>query len=268
MELGSQTIGCIGVGNMGGAIATGLARTIDPARIICYDSDPSRLSETVKRLGVTAGTGAADAAARSSVLILAVKPNILPPLLGEIRGSLKGLLISVAAGVSLKRMESAAGKVPIIRVMPNTPSLIGEGISALSPNAEATPEMTGLALEIFSALGRTVIIEEKLMDAVTAISGCGPAYAYTMIQAMADGGVKMGLPRDTALLLAAQTLLGAARMVLLSGEDPMALRGRVASPGGSTIDAIHVMERAGFSGIVMDAIEKAAGKSRLLGGDQ
>jgi len=139
-------------------------------------------------------------------------------------------------------------------------------MSVLAAGKEADPGQIELAEAVFSAVGMTMVLPEKLMDAVTALSGCGPAYAFTMIQAMADGGVKLGIPRDRAVLLAAQTMAGAAAMVMETGREPMTLRGMVTSPGGSTIEAVHCLERAGFSGILMDAMEAAALKSATLGG--
>jgi pyrroline-5-carboxylate reductase len=138
-------------------------------------------------------------------------------------------------------------------------------MSVISPASDTDNKLLAISEEIFSYLGRVMILPEKLMDAVTAVSGSGPAYGFTLIQAMVDGGVKMGLPRDKATILAAQTILGAAKMILESKDDPITLRGKVASPGGTTIEAIHILERSGFSGILMDAIEAAKCKSEKLG---
>jgi len=143
--------------------------------------------------------------------------------------------------------------------------MVGEGMSVLSPNDHVDEQSLLEVEQIFAKIGRVAVLPEKLMDAVTGLSGSGPAYVFTFIQALADGGVKLGIPRDKAVMLAAQTVLGSAKYVLESGEDPSTLRGRVTSPGGTTIEGIHVLERSGFSGIVMDAVEKAAQKSQKLG---
>jgi pyrroline-5-carboxylate reductase len=176
------------------------------------------------------------------------------------------VIISIAAGVTIGSIEAITGdKTKVIRTMPNTPAMVGEGMTVLSQNKHVDGVELATAEQIFSLLGKTAVMPEKLLNAVTAISGSGPAYGFTLIQAMADGGVKLGIPRDKAVLLAAQTLKGAAAMVLESGEDPISLRGKVTSPGGTTIAAVHVLERAGFSGIMIDAIEEASRVSEKLG---
>jgi pyrroline-5-carboxylate reductase len=266
--LGASKVGCIGTGNMGGAIVSGLARVIDPAGVICFDEDSRKAQELRVRTGVTAADSAAEVCETSDIVILAVKPDVTGKLIETVKKQLDGkLIISIAAGISIDSIQARfSGPQRIVRVMPNTPALIGEGMSVLSPGGGVDEKSLAVAEQIFAILGRTAVLPEKMMDAVTALSGCGPAYVYTMLQAMADGGVKMGIPRDKALLLAAQTMLGSVKMVLAGGEDPITLRGRVTSPGGSTIDAVHVLERAGFSGIIMDAVETAALKSARLGG--
>jgi pyrroline-5-carboxylate reductase len=265
--LNNMTIGCIGGGNMGSAILSGLAKNINKDNIICFDKDNSRLESIKSGLGIKISNSAVDLTASSDVIILAVKPDVVRPVLLEIKNNIsKKFVISVAAGISINTInEIIESPKNIVRVMPNTPALIGEGMSVISPGKDTDNKLLAISEEIFSYLGKVLILPEKLMDAVTAVSGSGPAYGFTLIQAMVDGGVKIGLPRDKATILAAQTILGAAKMVLDSKDDPITLRGKVTSPGGTTIEAVHILERAGFSGIVMDAIEAAKCKSEKLG---
>lgn len=268
MTKNTKRIGCIGAGNMGGAILSRLAAAMDPALISVYDIDAAKSGALSKKTGITVAESPKAAADVSDILIVAVKPDVVAPSLDSIRKAVASdaVIVSIAAGVSIAAMEKVLGQsVKIVRVMPNTPAMIGEGMSVLSPNANVDDNSLLEVEQIFSKIGRVLVLPEKLMDAVTGLSGSGPAYVFTFIQALADGGVKLGIPRDKALVLAAQTVMGAARYVLESGEDPMSLRGKVTSPGGTTIEGIHVLERSGFSGIVMDAVEKAAQKSVRLG---
>jgi pyrroline-5-carboxylate reductase len=266
--LKNLTIGCIGTGNMGGAIISGLAKKIKKEKIFCFDKDKSRLESVKTGLGISAAGSAAELTAKSDVVILAVKPDVIRPVLEDIKeNAAKKYIISIAAGISINFINDIINSPNnIVRVMPNTPALIGEGMSVISPFLNETDDkLLAISEEIFSYLGRVLVLPEKLMDAVTAVSGSGPAYGFTMIQAMIDGGVRMGLPRDKATVLAAQTILGAAKMVLENSDDPITLRGKVTSPGGTTIEAVHILERSGFSGILMDAIEAAKCKSEKLG---
>lgn len=265
-DLGKLTVGCVGVGSMGGAIVARLARSRRFKSILCCDTDRERLKAVEKRSGVRVASSAGELCRQSDIVIIAVKPNDVPPLLASLRDDAAGrIIVSIAAGVTIASLEEMLPRgQKVVRVMPNAPALIGMGMSVLSAGSHTDEASLGTIEAAFSLIGRVLVLPERLMDAVTALSGSGPAFVFTMIQAMADGGVKEGLPREKALVLAAQTALGAAAMIL-DGGDPMALRGRVASPGGTTIEGIHVMEKAGFSGIVMDAIEAAALKSKKLG---
>ena len=253
---------------MGGAIIAGLAGKIGSSRVVFFDTDERKSGALREKTGCLLCATADALCEKSDIVILAVKPDTVLGLAGELGRKLKGkLMLSIAAGVTIASLEKAAGDgCRVVRAMPNTPALIGEGMTVLAAGSNVSDEMLGQAEQIFAAVGKTMVLPEKLMDAVTAVSGCGPAYAFTVIQAMADGAVKHGIPRDRAVLLAAQTLAGAAKMVMETGAEPMALRGMVTSPGGSTIEAVHCLERAGFSGILMDAIEAAAKKSESLGG--
>lgn len=252
---------------MGSAILSGLSKNTNKEKIFCYDNEKSKLDSVLSGLGIKISDSAVNLTKSCDVIILAVKPDVVRPVLSEIKNSIsEKFLISVAAGISLNNINEIINSPKnTVRVMPNTPALIGEGMSVISPGKDTDNKLLAISGEIFSYLGRVLILPEKLMDAVTAVSGSGPAYGFTLIQAMIDGGVKMGLPRDKATVLAAQTILGAAKMVLNSNEDPITLRGKVTSPGGTTIEAVHILERAGFSGILMDAIEAAKCKSEKLG---
>ena len=261
------TVGCIGTGNMGSAIVAGLVKSVGGQHVVCYDADPDILEKTCAKYSAPKAGSPDDVCRRCDIVIVAVKPDSAVSVLGALRGCAEGnVVVSVVAGLSLDSMEEILGVAQkIVRVMPNTPALVGEGMSVLSPNGNMLENDTDRVKAVFSVLGKVLVLPEKMMDAVTAVSGSGPAYVYTLIHAMTEGGVKMGIPRDKALILATQTVLGAAAMVAESGEDPITLRGKVSSPGGTTIEAVHVLERSGFSGIVIDAVEAAAEKSQRLG---
>ncbi len=260
--------GCIGLGNMGSAIARGLASTMSPDNIYGYDIDPEKAAQLSSDAGTQAVSSLKDITDTCDFIILAVKPDKITDITTELRSSLKAdtVLISVAAGISIGIIESALQKKQkIIRCMPNTPSLVGAGMLVLSPNGEMDQDNIHTACSMFEVLGKVLVLPEKMMDAVTGVSGSGPAYVFTMINAMADGAIRMGIPRPEALTLAAQTVYGAAKMVLETGKDPFTLRGMVTSPAGTTIEGVFELEDAGFSGIVMRAIEAATSRSRQLG---
>ena len=261
-------IGCIGTGNIGSAIIAGVSSSITQGNLHIFDIDTGKTDFLTEQYGAYRSPSILHLARESDIIILAVKPYQVDQVIHEIHSALsKKILISVAGGITTARMIQAAGPdVEVIRIMPNTPATIGQGMSVISPAPGVSPSSVQAATELFSLIGKTSILPESLMDAVTGLSGSGPAYVFTFIQALADGGVKMGIPREQAVLLAAQTVQGAALMVLNSAENPISLRCKVTSPGGTTIEGIHVMERAGFNGIVMDAVQAAAEKSRKLGG--
>lgn len=266
MNIQKTTIGIIGLGNMGGAIGTGLSRIIDPKNIIGYDISSQAMTSLTSSLSISTASSIQELSHKSDVIIIAVKPAIVASVASELKSTTKNkLIISIAAGITLQKLSEWLGdSFRIIRCMPNMPALVGEGMTVLSTTSADNDDIE-IAQQIFGALGKVMVVSEQLMDAVTAVSGSGPAYVFTLIQAMADAGVKSGLARDSAVTLAAQTVLGSAKMVL-QGQEPIVLRGKVASPAGTTIDAIHVLEKHGFSGIIMDAIEAAFLKSRTLGG--
>lgn len=263
-------LGFLGGGRMAEALINGVlsAKCYRPDDIHVADPDRERLDHLKTRYGVQVGVVNHEIVGLSDVVVLAVKPQMMVDALRGIRDVLtKQLVISVAAGITISRMRDVCGPAArIIRAMPNTPAMVGEGITALAigPNVEAAA--VDCAGEIFRSVGRVVTIQESLMDAVTGLSGSGPAYVFLMIEAMADGGVKVGLPRETASLLAAQTVLGAARMVLETGQHPARLKDQVASPGGTTIAGLHRLEQGGVRAVLIDAIETATKRSQELGG--
>ncbi len=269
--LGNKTLAILGAGMMGGALARGLvsAGAMPPSSIRLYDTHAARAQRVAEGLGdgATVCTSPAETVRGADLVLLAVKPPVVPEALASISPALtpQHLLISIAAGVRLSKMEALLpADIPVIRTMPNTPCLVGAGATALCRGTHANETHMALARSLFASVGQSVEVEERLMDAVTGLSGSGPAYVYLMIEALADGGVKAGLTRDTARLLAAQTVLGAAEMVLRSDDHPAQLKDNVTTPGGTTIAALAVLERAGFRIALMDAIEAAAERSKEL----
>jgi len=196
-----------------------------------------------------------------------VKPQTFTTVLSELGSTLaQALVISIVAGVMIRTIEEqTGGATRVVRAMPNTPALIREGMTALAPSVGVSNEDVRLVRTMFEAVGQVVLVEERMMDAVTGLSGSGPAYIFQAIEALADGGVMMGLPRQTADLLAAQTVLGSARLVLESGVHPAQLKDRVTSPGGTTIAGLHQLEQGGFRAALMAAVEAATMRSKELG---
>lgn len=270
----TKKLAVIGAGQMAEALLGGLAAAagLQPALVRATDVSLERRDLMKRRFGVAAGTDNKEAAAWAEVVLLAVKPQTMEAVLDDIAPALTGkLVISIAAGLSLQRLNrrwaGRPGQGPrFIRVMPNAPALVREGLSALAGGPGVTEADMEAARALFQAVGRVVVVEERLMDAVTGLSGSGPAYAFMVIEALADGGVKAGLPRSVAALLAAQTVLGAARMVLETGEHPAGLKDRVASPGGTTIAGLQELERGGLRACLIAAVEAAAQRSKELGG--
>jgi pyrroline-5-carboxylate reductase len=269
--MGSKlTIGFLGAGKMATALAKGFVRTglVTPKQIIASDPVAAAAKTFARETGSAATASNLEVAGFARVLILAVKPDQAGGVLAEIGGSFSDqhLLISIAAGVTLARLESAlrAG-ARVIRVMPNTPALVGSSATAFALGTEASIADGELAQKLFSAVGIAIKVKESLLDAVTGLSGSGPAYVYLFIEALSDGGVAAGLPRDIATKLAAQTVLGSARMVLETGQHPGALKDMVASPGGTTIEGLHELEKGKLRGTLMSAVRAATEKSRKLG---
>ena len=259
----------LGGGQMAEALIGGMlaAHIAEPASIVATDPIAGRRDVLKARFGIQV-EGLNTAAARSAdIVVLAVKPQAMPGLLAEVGPLLAGkLVISVAAGVTIAWIrERIAPPRGIVRAMPNTPALVRAGATALAFQADLAADDVTAARVLFEAVGSVVSVEERLMDAVTGLSGSGPAYVFVAIEALADGGVKMGLPRAIAELLATQTVLGAARMVLESGEHPARLKDQVASPGGTTMAGLHQLEAGGIRSCLMAAVEAATKRSEELG---
>jgi len=255
-------------------MATALAKGVVSAGLVKASSirasDPlaAARSAFAKQTGARATASNVDVVRGARVLVLAVKPGYVAELLAEIRSFVTPghLLISIAAGVPIAKLEAGLGQgARIIRVMPNTPALVGASASAYALGKMATAADATLAQRIFSAIGVVFQLKESMLDAVTGLSGSGPAYMYLMIEALSDGGVAAGLPRDVATKLAAQTMLGSAKMVLETGLHPGALKDMVTSPGGTTIEGLHEMEKGKVRGVLINAVRAAAEKSRKLG---
>lgn len=268
--LQKKKMAIIGVGKMGGGLLEGILsrKLMSPKGITIYDKVSGRLAELKQTYGVRLAADNRDALAGADIVILGVKPQNMRGLLEEIRGALgtNPLLISIAAGISINFIEETLKKkVRVIRVMPNMPALIGCGATALAPGKYAKEEDIAVALRIFDAVGISTVVTEELMDAVTGLSGSGPAYGFMMIEALSDGGVLMGLPRETAVKLAAQTMLGAAMLCLQGDKHPAALKDMVTSPGGTTIAGLKILEEGEFRATLMKAVEAATLRSKALG---
>lgn len=269
-------VGFLGAGQMATALAKGwlTAGLLDSKRSIASDVYPDAREKFTKATGLETVAQNGAVVMQCDVLILAVKPHVLPDLLADIKPVLTDAkhIISIAAGVTLDTLfgwlgggpDSRSGKV--VRVMPNTPCLVGASATGIAARTRLPndPDLS-VALRLFRAVGVAELVPEHQLDAVTGLSGSGPAYVYVMIEALADGGVRMGLPRETALKLAAQTVFGAAKMVLETGTHPAALKDAVASPGGTTIAGLHELERGGLRGVLMDAVQAATERATELG---
>jgi pyrroline-5-carboxylate reductase len=266
----TQTIGFIGAGQMARALAQGFVSAgLAEGRQLIYCDPAEQAGQEFGRLvsGAAAAASNRDLVQKADLIFLAVKPQSVTAVFADIGGSIgsKKVVVSIVAGVPLARLTEGLRTQRIVRVMPNTPALVGQGASAYSLAAGATPEDGQLVGKLLSAVGRALPVDEKLLDAVTGLSGSGPAFVYVMIEALSDGGVRMGLPRDVATALAAQTVRGAAEMVLTSGEHPAVLKDKVASPGGTTIAGLAALEDRGLRGALIAAVEAATRRSQELG---
>lgn len=257
----------LGAGVMGETVLSGLIRAgWDAGRIVATDRRPERQADLVERYGITMLEND-EAAARADTVIMVVKPQDMAELLGEIAGALRPgtLVVSLAAGVDIASIEAKLGAdIPVVRVMPNTPALVDQGMAAISSGTHTTQEHLDHVTEILSATGRVVTVPERYQDAVTAISGSGPAYLFFVVEAMIEAGVHLGLPRDTSTELVVQTMLGSATMLRETGEHPTVLRERVTSPGGTTAAAVKVLEDHKVRAAFLGAMEAARDRSRDL----
>ena len=262
-------IGFIGAGRMATALARGLAAgPISADRIRACDCVASARKQFESETGASTVNSINEIVEQSDLIVLAVKPQQLPEVLNELRDVISGrhLVVSIAAGVRISTiLESLGSDCRLVRVMPNTPCLVGAGACAISAGGTASDKDTQTVEQLLSAVGVVVHVPEHLFDAVTGLSGSGPAYVFQIIEALSDGGVRGGLPREVATRLAAQTVLGAARMVLETGDHPGRLKDAVASPSGTTIAGLHALERGGLRGCLMDAVAAATERSRELG---
>jgi pyrroline-5-carboxylate reductase len=270
MTLKGKKVGFIGAGNMGEALIRGLvnASVVAPEAIWASDVRLERLKELDSQYGIQLAPDNLEVVRQADVVIMAVKPQIMAAVLREIASALtkRKLMISLAAGVSTARIRAMLGReVRLIRVMPNTPALVLEGVTAIAKAEGLEADDLDVAGEIFSAVGRVVVLDEELLDAVTGLSGSGPAYVAVVIESLADGGVKMGLDRITAMTLATQTVLGAAKLLLETGMHPGALKDMVSSPGGTSIAGISALEEGGIRTTFIKAVERATSRSKELG---
>jgi len=270
MALRKKKIAILGTGNMGEALVKGLLRAgkTSPESLVCSDPRAERREEIHKRYGVDVTADNRAAAAQADLVVLSVKPQTIDVLLEEIAPAIDAtkLVISIAAGVPIAAIARKLGAgMRIVRTMPNTPALVGAGATALARGPHATDGDLEEALALFEAVGVAVVVEEHHLDAVTGLSGSGPAFVFMAIEALADGGVKVGLARPIALALAAQAVMGSAKLVLETGEHPGRLKDQVTSPGGTSIAGVHALESGGFRAALIAAVEAATKRSRELG---
>jgi len=268
--LKNKTVGFIGTGNMGEALIHGLlhGHLCRPEQIICSDVRPERLKAIREASGVRGTSHNVEVVKQADIIILSVKPQIMKQVIEEITKylDLSKLIISIAAGVPLETIESCAQKeLKLVRVMPNICVSVREGASAIAGGKHITKDDLMIAKTIFDSVGKSVFIEENLLDAVTGLSGSGPAYIFLIIDALADAGVKMGLSRHDSLILASQTVLGAAKMLIETGEHPGKLKDMVTSPGGTAIAGLHTLEGGGLRTTLINAVEVATERSKTLG---
>jgi len=255
---------------MAEALIKGLLKkgVFEPGQILCSEPVEQRRNYLEETYRIATFSDNKDAVANADIVLLAVKPQVMDVVLGELASAITDnhLVISIAAGVTLKRLQGLLGpSARVIRVMPNTPALVLEGAAALAPGQRAKEQDMQTALRIFEAVGKAVQVPESLMDAVTGLSGSGPAYCFLFIEALIQAGIREGLPRPTAQELAIQTVIGSAKMCMETGRHPMELTAMVTSPGGTTIQGLYHLEKNGLSGIVMDAVRAATQRSKELG---
>lgn len=264
-ELKDMRLGFIGAGSMAEAMMRGMAAS--GVKLCVHDKAAEKAQALASSCGAALRASNRAVVEASEVVILAVKPNVYAAVLSEIAPSVSGdhLIVSIAPGITRERVRSFLPSHPkILRMMPNTPALVGEGMLALSPDPDIEPELMDALIRLLSSIGIPDFIDESLLNAVTGLSGSGPAYAFLFIEALADGAVLRGMPRDKAYLYASQTLLGAAKMVRDTRQHPGVLKDAVCSPGGTTIEAVRALERSGFRAAIIDAVAAAGEKAASL----
>ncbi len=267
----NRKIGFIGCGSMAKAMIGGIVQSgfTDPGNIYASNRSIGNLAEMEQKHGITVTQDNLEVARQCEIVFLAVKPNMYAHVIEEIKEAVKenALIIMIAAGQTLAQNEQRFGKeVKLVRSMPNTPALVGEGMTAVCMNELVTPEEKQEVQTIFECFGKVEFMDEALMDAASGVSGASPAYGYMFIEALADGAVLQGIPRQQAYVLAAQALLGAAKMVLETELHPGELKDQVCSPGGATIEAVASLEATGFRSSVIQALNKCVEKSKLMQG--
>ena len=265
----NKKIGFIGSGNMGSAMIAGIrkAELVSGDALMASDKSEERLNSLKENYGILTSYDNKEAAAFADILFLAVKPFMFSEVIAEIKDSIKedAIIVSIAAGQTIKGIESAFGKqIKLVRTMPNTPAMVGAGMSALCPNENVTEEEVGLIQTIFNSFGVSEVVKESMIDAVIGVSGSSPAYVYMFIEAMADAAVIGGMPRKQAYTFAAQAVLGSAKMVLETGIHPGELKDMVCSPGGTTIEAVAELEKHGMRSAVIEAMKACMDKSKEM----
>lgn len=262
------TAGFVGAGNMGGALAQAVCKKIGGENVIVSCKTVEEANTVSKKLGCKNDT-AEDVVKSSKFVFLAIKPQMIADVAKDLKNAFDEnkdcIIVSMLAGVTTDTLNGYFGNRKIIRIMPNTPAMVGEGMMLVSGNKNVTESDIAKFKDIMSMSGQLDEIPESLIDAATAVSGCGPAFVYMFIEALADGGVKCGLARDKAIKYAAQTLLGSAKMVLETGRHPEELKDAVCSPGGSTIAGVHSLEKGAFRNSAIDAVEASYKKTQKLG---
>ncbi len=264
-----KTIGFIGSGNMASAMMGGIlkANLVSSNQVICSDPSRAKLEDLQSRYGVSITTNNCEVANKADILVLSVKPQFYPEVIREIKTTVNDntIIVVIAAGQKIETIKKLFEKdVKVVRAMPNTPALVGEGMAALSPCPMVLPEELDLICNIFNSFGKCEVIAENLMDVVTGVSGSSPAFIFMIIEAMADGAVLEGMPREKAYTFAAQAVLGSAKMVLETGKHPAQLKDMVCSPGGTTIAGVSILEENGVRASLIKAIETATKKSKDL----
>jgi pyrroline-5-carboxylate reductase len=268
-ELAGKRVAFLGAGKMGGIILQALLKNglLSPASTCATVAHEERAKALAAKLNVTVGTSNPDAVKRADIIVIGVKPQVVEDVIREIADFITPaqVIVSVAASVPTAMIEkNLPPLVPVIRAMPNTPSAVGAGMTAICKGKHASAEQVALTCHMFDAVGRTVVVDEKHMDAVTGLSASGPAYIYVILESLAEAGVKVGLPRDIATLLAAQTTLGAAKVVLETGDHPALLKDAVTTPAGCTIDALMELEEGKLRVTLIKAVVKAAQRAKEL----
>jgi pyrroline-5-carboxylate reductase len=269
MSIG-KNIAFLGAGNMAGALIRGLihAKACEPGEILATDVRPERLEELAAKYGIRTSLDNYEAAHWADVVVLSTKPQVFDRLLSQVGDAVRpdAFVVSIAAGVPVSAMESRFPPgTRIVRTMPNTPAIVDAGATAIAAGTHATKDDLAITKRIFDSVGMTVVLEEALLDAATGLSGSGPAYIFLIIEALADAGVKVGLHRESALKLAAQTVLGSAKLLLDTGEHPGRLKDMVTSPGGTAIAGLHTLEAGGLRTTLINAVEAATKRAQELG---